>query len=477
MRQASQIAHHESTSAAEHLALSQVVAALSFALDLTHDAVPGHAVRTCLLGMRIGNSLGLNDSQLSDLYYSLLLKDVGCSSNAARMCQILGADERQAKRRTKAVDWTRPSLAVIRMTWANMPSGESLWRKTQRLLDLARNSQGNATEWMSLRCERGANIARKIGLGDPCADAIRSLDEHWNGTGYPMRLHGEQAPILARILAVAQHLDIFALEQGRTRSIDTLVERSGTWFDPELVRIAVSLDREATLWTGCRSHEVHARVMDLEPGATRVIDANQIDQLCEAFSDVVDAKSSFTYRHSIGVMDAANGIAEQLGLSPARTQTIRRAALLHDLGKLAVPNTILDKPGELNASEWTVVKRHPAISQQILERIPSFAPIATIAGRHHERLNGTGYPLGLKSDQLSLDDRIVSMADVYGTLSEERPYRPALPAEKVISIITSNAPQELDADCLEALVAFLQHQKQPPAQRPTLELSPTLAFQ
>ena len=373
----------------ERIALSEVISALSFALDLTEDAVPGHAIRSCLLGMRIGTALGVSERQLGDLYYALLLKDVGCSSNAARMCQILGGDDRSAKRRVKTVDWTRITFKGLGLAWQNSLPGASPWRKALRVAQLGLRRERNNAEVIGLRCERGANIVRKIGLSEGCADAIHSLDEHWNGTGYPDHLRGEATPLLARIVGVAQHLDVFAVEESRDRAISTLVQRCNAWFDPELVQVAVSLHATGKLWTGCGTPEERARVMDMEPGAAHSIGSEEVDRICEAFADVVDAKSSFTYRHSLGVTVVAVSLAEQLGLSPERCQLVRRAALLHDLGKLSVSNTILDKPGKLNDAEWHAVRRHPEISRRILERIPSFGSIAAIAGRHHERLDGT----------------------------------------------------------------------------------------
>ena len=208
------------------------------------------------------------------------------------MCQILGADDRKAKREVKAIDWTRPTLAGLKMLWSNSLPDASPWRKVQRIVWLGLTQNRHNAEMIGLRCERGADIVRKIGLGENCADAIHSLDEHWNGSGYPERARGEKIPILSRILGIAQHLDAFAQEQGRAKAIDTLIERSGKWFDPELVRIAVSLGRYGTLWNGCGTAEERARVMDLEPGTVRTIAAEQVDLVCEAFADVVDAKIS-----------------------------------------------------------------------------------------------------------------------------------------------------------------------------------------
>ena len=444
----------------ERIALSEVISALSFALDLTEDAVPGHALRTCLIGMRIASEVGLTDSDLHDLYYSLLLKDIGCSSNAARMCQILSADDRGAKRRVKTVDWTKASFDGLKLAWVNSLPEAGKLQKAFRVVELGLGRERNNAEMIGLRCERGADIVRKIGLGENCADAIHALDEHWNGSGYPMKLKGDAQPVLARIMGLAQHLDVFASEQSRPRALATMVERSGSWFDPELVRIAASLYRSGELWEGCETNadgavEARTRVMAMEPGEVRILHSEQIDTLCEAFADVVDAKSPFTYRHSIGVTAAADHLSKFFDIPVEERVLIHRAALLHDLGKLSVSNMILDKPGKLDAEEWRAVLAHPVLSQQILARISSFAPIATIAGRHHEKLDGSGYPHGISAESLSLHDRIVTMADMYGALAEDRPYRSALAPDEILAIIRKQVPDKLDPGCFEALLAFL----------------------
>jgi HD-GYP domain-containing protein (c-di-GMP phosphodiesterase class II) len=422
----------------ERIAFSEVISAFSFALDLTDDAVPGHAVRSCLLGMRIGWALGLGETQLSDLYYALLLKDIGRSWDVARMSPMLAGVDCKAGREGGNGDWTRPGAADIKTETKFAASGA--WRKAGRLISKAFQHKRNQTELSGARPNRGADIVRTIGLSEQCADAIHSLHEHWDGSGYPERKAGQAIPLLARILGVAQHLDTMATEMGRERSVEALKERSGTWFDPDLVRIAVSLDRYGKLWIGCGAPDERSRAMGLEPGSVRTIVADQVDRICEAFGEVVDAKSSYTYRHSLRVTDAATGIGRQLGLPSVRRRLIYRAALLHDLG----------------------MRQHPMLSQQILERVPSFAAIAGIAGRHHEKLDGTGYPNQLKRGELSLEDRVLALADFYTGLSEDRPYRQALPPDQIFAILRHEVPHKFDPDCLEALMASVeQHPSSP----------------
>ena len=438
--------------------LSEILATLSFALDLTEGAVPGHSIRSCLLALRIGQAMRLSGATMTQLYYAALLKDVGCSSNAARMCQIVGGDDRAVKAGVKLEDWTRPhqvKLSVLKMMWKNVLPGAPIVPKLRRMLEIASTQHANNREMIQLRCDRGASIVRKVGLDETTADAVRHLDEHWDGSGYPDRLKGHEIPVIARILCVAQHLDVFCTQTGSQRAVDVMVERSTRWFDPEVVKATSALHRAGKLWLHCLPGDGHAdahqAVLAAEPAAGKALAASSLDQICEAFAEVVDAKSPFTYRHSIGVKDAAMMIGRSLGLPQARMQMLSRAALLHDIGKLSVSNMILDKPGRLDADEFSIIKRHSALTREILSRMPSMQEIAVVAGEHHEKLDGTGYPWGLGAKQLSLESRLIAVADVYGALSEDRPYRAGLDPDEISRIMKKEAPHKLDGECFEAL--------------------------
>jgi putative nucleotidyltransferase with HDIG domain len=445
------------------ISLAEILSALSFALDLTEGAVPGHALRSCLLGMRLGEELGLGTAQMADLYYALLLKDVGCSSNSARLCQIIGGgDERRIKAGVKLEDWTqpgKPKASTLKLLWNTVNPGSGPIERVTAIARIGFTQHRNNKEVITLRCDRGAHILRKLGLSDVAAEAVRGLDEHWDGSGYPECRIGSSIPIESRILAVAQHLDAFASEQGTGKAIEVLKERGGRWFDPELVRIAESLHSNYSLWWAALSEtseqETRRRVLELAPEEVNKLQAGDIDLICEAFADVVDAKSSFTYRHSMGVTDAAVTIAQQLELAPDRVQMVHRAALLHDLGKLRVPNSVLDKQGKLDADEWRIIQEHPRLTREILSRIGQFDELALIAGAHHEKLDGTGYPDHLPGASLRLEARIIAVADVYGALTEDRPYRAGLPLEQVVEIMTKDIPHKLDPECFQALMRSL----------------------
>lgn len=432
--------------------LSEVVSALSLALDLTEGQPMGHAIRSCILGMRIGKLLGLDQQQLSDLYYALLLKDSGCSTNSARLHRILGSDELKAKREIKFEDWTKPTLSGLRYLNRHVTPGGTALQRLKDIVLVGLAQKRNNMDLISSRCERGAEIARKIGFSEATSLAIRALDEHWNGQGYPMGLAKHDIPILARIMNVSQTLEVFASTHGPSTALSVLSQRSRVWFDPEVVRIASTLEHDEQLW-----HDLHntgrESVLPMEPGVCLPASPERIDGLCQAFAEIVDAKSPFTFQHSVGVTRVAVEIARQLGLDSSRITTIQRAALLHDIGKLGVSNAILDKPGKLTSEEWETMKMHPVYTRQILEIITGFEEIAAIASAHHEKLDGSGYPNRLTAQEMALPARIVVVADVFQALTEKRAYRDGLPCEVVLEMMAADTPQKLDPVCFDALKA------------------------
>ena len=462
--------------------LPEIISALSFALDLTEGADPGHSVRSTLLGMRIGIALGLSRSEQAALFYSLQLKDVGCSSNAARVAHLFGGDDRQTKAALKLTDWTGLLHATTgrqhaRARWRDVLEGlrsaprnaHRIWSvvlpqggflgKLSRLAELGRDTDANTHELINLRCDRGASILRKLRMSDLACESVRHLDEHWDGSGYPEGLAGLSIPALSRISAVAQNLDIFASAQGIEHSLRTLQRRSGSWFDPEVVSAAVALHKTGLLWDACEPgspvERTRRAAVNLSPDEPAALHPDQVDAICEAFADVVDAKSPFTFRHSVGVTETAVALARELQFSPAQHKLLQRVALLHDLGKLGVPNSILDKPGRLTPEERQTVLLHPGMSRTILDRITGFGELALIAGQHHERLDGSGYPLGLGASQLGMESRVLAMADFFTALIEERPYRGPLPLEQALAIVKNDVPHKLDGTIFGALEAVV----------------------
>lgn len=434
------------------ISLSHTLAALSYALDLTEGHPRGHTARSCLIGMRIATTIGLPAADRADLFYALLLKDAGCSSNASRVHQLFGGTDQAAKRAVWLRDWRKFGEQVAYALEVVEPEG-SLVQRFRKFATLAMLGPRGGRELFQIRCDRGAEIAGAIGFGEPVVEAVRTMDEHWDGCGYPAGLRGIEIPLIARIIGLAQVLEIFAEQQGPAVAHSVAEARSGRWFDPDLVRAAASFTHDADFWAGVfLTGDLEGAVVAAEPHEHAVTaDADGMDRIASAFSRVIDAKSAFTFSHSERMADVTACLASRLGLGEGEVSTLRRTAMLHDIGKLAVPNRILDKPGKLTADEWDVIRAHPRYTFEILDRVPGFRETAFEASLHHERLNGRGYYRGLSGAALPLGARIMAVADVFDALLADRPYRAGLPLDQVMGILKEDAGTALCGDCVSAM--------------------------
>ena len=431
--------------------LSHVLAGLSYALDLTEGQRDGHAIRSCLIGMRIAQELQLTADQRSALFYALLMKDLGCSSNAARFSVLFGAHDHHVKADLKTTDWPK-AIEAFRFVARNVAPGQFWLKRTWQLLGVLSRGPAGAREVVLTRCERGADIARMLGFSDDTVQAIRALDEHWDGAGQPYSLKGDQIPVLARILGLAQTAEVFFTTYGADAAYDMAIGRSGSWFDPVIVRAFVGFRSDAEFWRVLVDGDTQARLAEVEP-ADRILvaDEDRLDRIAEAFSLVIDAKSPWTYQHSRGVASTSVAIAEVMGYPAEQVREIRRAALLHDIGKLGVSSLILDKPAPLSEEEFAVMRQHPIATRQILSRTGCFRHLAAVAASHHERLDGNGYDLGLARRELPMLTRVLCASDVCDALRASRPYRAGMPTERVLEIMGREVGTGIDPTCFEAL--------------------------
>ena len=431
--------------------LSEIISALSHALDVTGGQPMGHAERSCLIGLRLAEAAGFDAGQRASLFYALLLKDAGCSTNSAATAAAYGADELTVKREYKLSDLGRPAQALRYLRRTVAPEASLLTRARHLRAVVALGSDG-LRELEQMRCERGAEIARCIDLDEDTAGAIRQLDEHWDGQGYPASLAGEDISPLARVMCLAQTMEVFWQHGGPQAACAVARERRATWFDPTLVDAIAAFEHDRAFWASLTNADVNA----LEPtDRVQRADHARLDRVAEAFAGIVDAKSPFTARHSAGVAAIAEGVAGTMGLDAATRRLLRRAGLLHDVGKLGVPNRILDKPGKLTDEEWAAVRRHPQLSEAILSPVPALADVARLAVEHHERLDGSGYPYGLVAHQLDVPSRVLQVADVAEALSARRPYREAMDLDAVLRVMGREAGSRLDAVAFGALEAWL----------------------
>jgi HD-GYP domain-containing protein (c-di-GMP phosphodiesterase class II) len=430
--------------------LAGVLGALSHALDLTEGQPEGHCVRCTYIGLTIGREIGLPTEALSDLYYTILMKDLGCSSNAARICSLYLADDLAFKRDFKEIDGSLSAALRFVLRHTGMQAGMA--ERFRAIIHILRNGGDIARELIETRCRRGAEIARRLRFSEAVQQGILDLDEHWDGGGKPEGLTGSAIHLFARIALLAQVVDVFRTGEGPAAAIAEARNRAGSWFDPDLVAALERVASRPGFWDTLASDDLGPQVFDLEPSqAIRTVDDDYLDDIADAFSEVVDAKSPFTAGHSRRVAVFADMVAEELALTPEHRRWLKRAALLHDIGKLGVSNSILDKQGRPTDEEWVALKRHAALTEAVLSRVSVFADMAATAAAHHERLDGRGYPRGLSGEAISLESRILMVADIFDALTADRPFRAAMPVSRALAILHEDVGTAVDPECLSAL--------------------------
>jgi HD-GYP domain-containing protein (c-di-GMP phosphodiesterase class II) len=430
--------------------LGELLGSLSHALDMTEGQPAGHCMRSCWIGQQVGRAIGLNTVQMRELYYTTLLKDSGCSSNASRICELFLTDDLAFKRDRKTVGLGLPSLMNFVIRHTGVKAG--LAERFRAIAHAVQNGADIHRELTETRCSRGAQIARQLRFSEDVADGIQALDEHWDGSGQPQGIGGEEIPLYSRIALLAQVVDVFHASAGPQATREEVARRSGRWFDPRIADAFAVLARDPEFWRQLASDDLEQRVLEMEPAQQlQPVDDDYLDDIALAFGQIVDAKSPFTAGHSSRVALITDQLSEQLGLGAAERRWLRRGALLHDVGKLGVSNQILDKPGKLDPSEWAAVQRHALHTEQILGRISAFGVLARVAGAHHEKLDGTGYPRGLDARHIRLETRIITAADIFDALTADRPYRAAMPTAHALQVMRDGVGSSIDADCLAAL--------------------------
>lgn len=431
--------------------LTDVLASLSFALDLTEGQPMGHSLRSCLISLELAARLDLPLQVRRDLYFAAILKDAGCSSNASALYGMFGGDEIAAKRDRMRADWSS-NLRAAMFALEHAAPGDSWFERAKRVASLARLGPKAAAKLVQVRCERGAEVVTELGFGRGAADAVRALDEHWDGHGHPHGLKGEQIPVAARVLGLAQILEVFAAENGPAAAVALVRRRSGRWFDPMVAEACRGLEPKLERWATRSTHDLRGEVSAAEPGhAALLAGRSTLHRLGRVFADIVDAKSPYTGAHSQRVAELAVSVARMLGWKRELVEEVRSAALLHDLGKLSVPNRILDKPGALDPHEWEIMRMHALYTERILEHVQGYEWFAFASAAHHERMDGSGYCRGIGADELPELSRVLAVADVYDALSAPRPYRHALEPAEAFAIMERNGGREFSGECLEAL--------------------------
>ena len=445
--------------------LAELVAALSLATDLGMGQPLEYALSVCVLSVRLGEASGLDEYTLREVYYLALLRHIGCNAETYAMSAILG-DELALRTEAATADLGRPSQAIglvarsIRNSYADASPLHIARRIAQGIITTPRLMK----ESFSGFCEVAQRLAARLGFDEGVIHALGQVFERWDGKGTPAGLRGEQIVPSMRIVSLSQDIITFHRLDGSEAAAAMVKERKGTMYDPTMVDLFC---RQASkLLAGLDEEPSWESVLTLEPGKRVYLSDEQFDTACAAMADFADIKSPYTLGHSSGVASLAAEAARRCGLPEADTTALRRAGLLHDIGRVSVSAGIWGKAGTLTEREWERVRLHSYYTERVLARPHLLAQLGALAALHHERLDGSGYHRGLPAAMLSPAARVLAAADVYHAMTEARPHRAPLAPEAAASQLQREVRAgRLDSEAVSGVLAAAGHRVSPSRSR------------
>jgi len=413
--------------------LAELIAALSLATDLGMGQPMEFALSACVLAVRLAEKCGYSEEALREVYYQALLRYIGCNAETDWLSSIVG-DEQQLRTDFAQIDNGSPVGVMNTFVRAiqQAHAGESTLH-IAHAVGHGLLASSHIKPMFSGHCEVAQRLAERLGFDQHVIYGLGQLYERWDGKGLPKGLKGEAIAPAVLVVTLAQDLVLFHRLGGVEAALNVARERKGAAYAPQLVEVFCAYAEE--LCKGFDQEQTWDVLLDVETGSHETLTSEQFDHACRTLADFVDIKSTYTLTHSSGVANLAVESARRAGLPESDVTTMRRAALLKEIGRTGITSGIWEKTGSLTASEWERVRLHTYYTERFLSHTPALANIGALASLHHERLDGSGYHRGLPSASQSLAVRILSAADVYHTLTEARPYRSAFQPEA--------APQEL----------------------------------
>jgi HD-GYP domain-containing protein (c-di-GMP phosphodiesterase class II) len=434
---------------AARLRLADLLSGLSIVADMGYGFPPGHAQRSCLLGVALARELDLTEHEVADTFYTSLLSHIGCVSFSHEMSAAFG-DEFGANRAGARTNFADPKdifATLIPETARGLrPAGQ-----VRAAAFILTRGRALGRHYDTTVCEVAREIARRIGLTDDVQRSLHQVKECWNGSGRPRSLQGEEILLPARIARVATEAVLFGDLGGVDLAVRALTRRAGGMLDPSLVSKFVA--NAPGLLAGADAGDPRELILESEPMPVAEKDESELPRLAAAFGDLADLKTPFTHGHSKEVARLVKAAAESLRLDSEVVGRLHVAGLLHDLGRVGISDAIWEKPGPLTGAEWEQVRLHAYHSERILATSQALEPAARIAGMHHERLDGSGYHRGCPARDLSVAARVLAAADAFQAMTEERPHRHALGAKRAADELRIAARSgQLDPDAVAAVI-------------------------
>ena len=433
------------------LRLAELIGGLSLAGELVVGFAEGKVLRTALIAVEIARRAGAATTVVQETYYTALIRFLGCTAFAHEEAHRYGAGDDNALRRTMiSVDPGQPVQAGRRII-RGIGRGAPLLARAAAVGRLIGDGRAAFQDHTRAQCDASLHLVRTFGVSPAVGSALTAIGERWDGKGVPSRMAGEEIPLALRAFLVADVFELALMEGGLDNAISELGRRAGRHLDPRLAMLAA--DEAAALNEVAAAEDLWERGLLAEPEPHLVAAPDRLDDVAAAMGRIVDLKSIFMLGHSGGVAATAELLARRLGLAAAEITSLKRAAFLHDLGRIGLSNRIWDKPGPLSRLEREQVELCPISTERILRRSADLAPIAGLAASAGERLDGSGYHRRLPGSAIGLPARILAVADVATALREARPHRPAHSRDAAASILRDEARRgRLDGRVVAALL-------------------------
>jgi HD-GYP domain-containing protein (c-di-GMP phosphodiesterase class II) len=445
----------------ERVRAAEVIGALCLATDLGMGFPFEHGLQSTLIAIRLADRFGVDPATASQTYYACLLSHSGCTTDAHVTPKVYGGSLTTHFHPLMYGSGRDVLTGLIRA----LPDPESAGpvragQIARRLPKMVREQRPHLTA----TCEVAGMLAEELGLSGSVGDLLAHLFERWDGWGPLRRAKEDEIPLPMRIVHLAVDAAFQRMLGGEERVVRLVRERAGHAFDPELAACLVddaggilALDARASVWE---------ETLSCEPPPPLLLDREALDRGLAAMGNFADLISPYLAGHSAGVADLATAAGQRCRVDAADTTMLRRAALVHDLGRVAIGAGIWQKRGPLNADEWEQVRLHPYHTERVLSRSPFLSALAPVAGAHHERLDGSGYHRAVAGAELAFLARLLAAADAYHAMTEPRPYRDPIAPERAAEILGEEASAgRLDADAVTAVVESAG-QRAPRIERP-----------
>jgi HD-GYP domain-containing protein (c-di-GMP phosphodiesterase class II) len=433
---------------------AELLAAISLAIDLGLGQPMEHMLRSSLIATRIAERMGLDAQQRATVYYANLVGWIGCHADSHELTALFG-DDIAFRADTYAVDMA--GLPFLRLMTSHVGRGLPAWERGIRSAAFLISARHQVARLIHSHCSSAGVLSDRMGLNGQVAEALAFVFERWDGRGLPNGACGEDIPLEIHIVHVADIVEVHLRAGGLQRVVEVLRSRRGTQFSPAVVEV---FERDAAaIVEGLLEADVWTAALAQAPDRDRTLTGDEIDELLGAMADFVDLKCPFTLGHSRGVANLVAAAARHLDMSSADVTRLYRAGLVHGLGRMGVSNKIWEKTSPLTTAESERLRMYPYLTGRILSRVGGLESVVSLATKHRERIDGTGFPRGLAGAELTAPDRLLASAEAYHELLEPRPHRPALDPRGAADQLRRDARSgHLDAESAEAVLAAAGHQ-------------------